>query len=222
MKNFLLTLFASLFLLLGACASTPTPEEEAAADETTASEQGSSESGSVDSSGSSDASSDASSGDSSDGSSSESGATGQDSDATVSSDQVGFAAEDETQILIDEALELINRDGVVYFDFDDFSLRSDSLETLDEVVPFVLQVLELSPNSEVFIGGHTDERGTPEYNLGLGARRSEAVGRYLRTNGISAESINTTSFGESEPIDPGHNEEAWSLNRRAEISVIIN
>ena len=211
MKNYFLILLASLFLLLGACATTPPPEEEVAT-EPAETEQAATEEAAEEAA-------DEAVAEAAEEVVAEEQATEQ--AVAETAEQAAFAV-DETQVLIDEALEIINRDGVVYFDFDDFSLRPDSLSTLDDVVPVLLQVLELSPGSEIFVGGHTDERGTPEYNLGLGARRSEAVGRYLRTNGISAESINTTSFGESEPIDPGHNEEAWSLNRRAEISVIIN
>ncbi|MDE0179549.1 MAG: OmpA family protein, partial [Gammaproteobacteria bacterium] len=70
----------------------------------------------------------------------------------------------------------------------------------------------------VNIEGHCDERGTREYNLALGERRSEAVRRYLISAGVRSTQIETVSFGEERPVDPGHDESAWAKNRRAEMS----
>src|SRR5439155_11427620 len=69
---------------------------------------------------------------------------------------------------------------------------------------------------KVRIEGHCDERGTVEYNLALGDRRARAARDYLVSVGIPAQRLRTISFGKERPLDPGHNESAWSVNRRAE------
>ncbi len=65
------------------------------------------------------------------------------------------------------------------------------------------------------IEGHADERGTSEYNLALGEKRAQAVKDYLVGLGVSASRLSTISYGEERPLDPGHNELSWVLNRRA-------
>ena len=71
------------------------------------------------------------------------------------------------------------------------------------------------PAMQVTIEGHCDERGTAEYNLALGERRALSAKTYLVSLGIPAERVRTVSYGKEFPFDPGHNEEAWSKNRRA-------
>jgi peptidoglycan-associated lipoprotein len=71
----------------------------------------------------------------------------------------------------------------------------------------------------ITIEGHADERGTAEYNLALGERRALAARNYLVSLGIPAERLRTVSYGKEFPFDPGHNEEAWSKNRRAHFVV---
>jgi peptidoglycan-associated lipoprotein len=71
----------------------------------------------------------------------------------------------------------------------------------------------------VVIEGHCDERGTNEYNLGLGERRANAVKSYLVSLGVDASKIRTISYGEERPFARGHNEDAWKLNRRAHFSL---
>ena len=72
-----------------------------------------------------------------------------------------------------------------------------------------------NPDVNVTIEGHCDERGTVEYNLALGDRRAESAKAYLVNLGIPASRIETVSYGEERPVDPGHNEAAWARNRRA-------
>jgi peptidoglycan-associated lipoprotein len=72
-------------------------------------------------------------------------------------------------------------------------------------------------NVNVAIEGHTDERGSTEYNLALGQKRADAVRKYLSNNGVAKDRIKTTSYGKERPVDPAHNEEAWAKNRRGEI-----
>jgi len=99
----------------------------------------------------------------------------------------------------------------IFFDFDQYDLRTDARATLDRKATF------LNQNSSVRsqIEGHCDERGTNEYNLALGERRANAAKQYLTTAGVSAARLSTISYGEERPLDPGRNEAAWARNRRA-------
>ena len=104
--------------------------------------------------------------------------------------------------------EFQNQD--IYFDFDKYDLRTDARTILDRKASFLNQ----NSSVRVQIEGHTDERGTVEYNLALGERRANAAKQYLTTAGISAGRLSTISYGEERPLDPGHNEAAWARNRR--------
>ncbi len=75
--------------------------------------------------------------------------------------------------------------------------------------------LRSNPDARVVVEGHTDERGTPEYNIALGERRARSVARYLQNLGVDVNQISVVSYGEEKPVDPGHDESAWSKNRRA-------
>ena len=75
--------------------------------------------------------------------------------------------------------------------------------------------LRSNPDARVVIEGHTDERGTPEYNIALGERRARSVARYMQNLGVDINQMSVVSYGEEKPVDPGHNESAWSQNRRA-------
>ena len=98
----------------------------------------------------------------------------------------------------------------VFFDFDKFQIRDDQKVALDTNVAW----LKANPRAKLAIEGHCDERGTPEYNLGLGERRAKAVKEYLVTAGIAADRIVTASYGEERPFVLGHDEAAWRWNRR--------
>lgn len=104
----------------------------------------------------------------------------------------------------------------IYFEFDQSELSYDARATLDAKVP----ILTANPDIRVRITGHTDERGADEYNLALGQRRAASVRRYLEQFGISGGRIETTSAGEEQPAQLGSNEQAWSMNRRAEFDMI--
>ena len=103
----------------------------------------------------------------------------------------------------------------IYFDFDSQSIRSSETEKIQEIVSFMK-----NGSSEIIIAGFTDERGTAEYNRGLGDRRAGAVRESLIAQGAQASRIQTVSFGLEMPADAGHNESAWAKNRRAEIGVV--
>ena len=102
---------------------------------------------------------------------------------------------------------------IIYFDFDSNVIKPEYQAIIDGHARF----LKANPKRHVFIEGHTDERGTREYNLALGQRRSEAVRSALKLLGVQDSQIEAVSFGKEKPVDPASNEEAWAKNRRAEI-----
>ncbi len=104
----------------------------------------------------------------------------------------------------------------IFFDFDSFEIREDMKERLLENARYLLE----HPELKVELQGNCDERGSSEYNLALGERRALAVKRYLVNLGVAPERLTTVSFGEERPLDPGHNERAWALNRRVDLVVI--
>jgi peptidoglycan-associated lipoprotein len=103
----------------------------------------------------------------------------------------------------------------VHFAFDSYAIDSNDQGTLDAVSQFLQ-----GGAGTVIIAGFTDERGTPEYNRGLGESRAEAVRDYLLHHGADASKIQTVSFGAEMPVDPDSNEDAWAKNRRAEFGVV--
>jgi len=103
----------------------------------------------------------------------------------------------------------------IYFDFDSSALSPVAQGVLSGKADF----LRDNPGSQVIIEGHCDERGTPEYNLALGDRRAESAKNFLINLGIDASRFTTVSYGEENPVDMGHNEEAWAKNRRAKFLI---
>ena len=100
----------------------------------------------------------------------------------------------------------------VFFDFDKAQLSSESRAALDEKMSCFQATA-----AKIRIEGHTDERGTVDYNLSLGQRRAETVRRYFDSSGISDFRLSTVSFGKERPLETAHNEAAWAKNRRADI-----
>jgi len=107
--------------------------------------------------------------------------------------------------------QLKNR--TIYFDFDSSEIRAE----YTAVITAHARYLASNASIRVRIEGNTDERGSREYNIGLGERRAQAVRRALMLQGVAESQITTVSYGEERPAVTGHNEEAWSRNRRAEI-----
>ncbi|MEM7504762.1 MAG: peptidoglycan-associated lipoprotein Pal [Pseudomonadota bacterium] len=105
---------------------------------------------------------------------------------------------------------------IIYFDFDQSELRAEYGDLLAR------HAAQLANNAgmRVRLEGHADERGSREYNIGLGERRSQAVRRMLLIQGASASQISTVSFGEERPAAVGSDEEAYALNRRVEIQYL--
>ena len=99
---------------------------------------------------------------------------------------------------------------VIYFDYDDSSIRSE----YDSVLASHAQNL-IKSGGRITIQGHTDERGSREYNMALGEERAHVVSRHLINQGVSASQITSVSYGEEQPESYEHNESAWARNRRA-------
>ncbi len=111
--------------------------------------------------------------------------------------------------MYNELLELT----LVYFDFDKSNIRPEFVEMLDAHAAFLVA----NPSQMVVLEGHADERGTREYNLGLGELRAKQVATFLQIKGVSAGQIDTVSYGEEKPLAIGKTEAEYSQNRRVEI-----
>jgi len=114
--------------------------------------------------------------------------------------------EDDTFVSCDPA--------TVYFATDKSDLSSDARSTLDGRSDCYART-----SGTVRVAGHADERGTTDYNLALGQRRADSVKKYLSGKGVTSGRISTISYGEEQPAVDGHDESAWSKNRRAEVTV---
>lgn len=101
----------------------------------------------------------------------------------------------------------------VYFAFDSSAIDADNRTIVEQHAAYLMA----NPQLKVTLQGNTDERGTREYNLALGERRSVSVERMLRVLGVSADRITAISYGEEQPVAMGHDESSWRLNRRVEI-----
>lgn len=125
----------------------------------------------------------------------------------------------EEELFMKKTLEEINAEkplSLIHFDFDKYFIREDAKAVLDRNAAWMNKF----KTGKVLIEGHCDERGTEEYNMALGEKRAKSTMDYLISLGISAERIKIVSYGKSQPIDPGHNEAAWDMNRRAHFVVI--
>ena len=112
------------------------------------------------------------------------------------------------------SLEEINRESPLAPAF--FPLDGSELDDRGrQMIEANAEVLRQYPSWVVTIEGHCDERGAAEYNLGLGERRALAAQQYLVQLGVDAERVRSVSYGKEFPFDPGHNEDAWAVNRRA-------
>ena len=105
---------------------------------------------------------------------------------------------------------VLNVGDRVFFGFDEYSLTAEARATVQRQAEW----LKANPSVTASIEGHADERGTREYNLALAERRATAVKNYLVTLGVSSSRVESISYGKERPVALGHNEEAWSQNRR--------
>jgi peptidoglycan-associated lipoprotein len=102
---------------------------------------------------------------------------------------------------------------VIYFDFD----KSEIKPEFADIVTTASRALTSNPNLKLKLEGNTDNRGTREYNIGLGERRAQAVRRALMLQGVAESQVTTVSFGAERPAAEGDDEAAWSKNRRVEV-----
>lgn len=124
--------------------------------------------------------------------------------STISDRDIGFDAQGSDSGKIDGL-------NTIYFEYDKAALSSDSKEKLSQNAEWIKN----NPNVTVQIEGHTDERGSVEYNLALGERRAKSVQGYLRNLGIDSKRLSIMSYGEEKPKANGSDESAFSQNRRA-------
>lgn len=104
----------------------------------------------------------------------------------------------------------------IYFDFDQYTLKDNAKPVLREISSWLMK-----NDAKLLIEGHCDERGTNEYNLGLGDRRSSSAKQYLVASGVSAVKIETISYGEEKPQCVDKSESCWYKNRRAHLVVLL-
>jgi peptidoglycan-associated lipoprotein len=104
----------------------------------------------------------------------------------------------------------------IYFAFDKADLTPEAMKNLEQKADWLLN----HPSYSVRVEGNCDERGSTEYNLALGQRRANVAAKYLEALGVSSDRIKTISYGEENPVDPGHNEKAWAKNRRDDFRLI--
>jgi peptidoglycan-associated lipoprotein len=115
-------------------------------------------------------------------------------------------------------IDVINQNSPfqpVFYAYDSSEVSAEGQQALNANA----EILRRYPTWVITIEGHSDERGTAEYNLALGERRAAAAQRYLVSLGVPADRLKTVSYGKEFPFDPGHNEEAWAKNRRAHFVV---
>ena len=107
-----------------------------------------------------------------------------------------------------------NLQAVVYFAFDSSDISAQAADVLNQHA----NLLRTNPAAGVVVAGHTDERGSREYNMALGERRAQAVRAYLAAQGVDASNVRIISYGEERPAVSGMTEAAYAQNRRAELS----
>jgi peptidoglycan-associated lipoprotein len=140
------------------------------------------------------------------------GADGAGGSGTSSSGVGGGGAGSATPLTSDQVAALMDN-SVIYFAFDSANMDSASQDLAQQHGAYIAN----NPDINVRLEGHADERGTREYNLGLGERRSVSVQNVLSVQGTSSTQLKIISFGEERPANPGSDDAAWAENRRVEI-----
>lgn len=141
------------------------------------------------------------------------GTSQQSNQAQDNSESFGLDPQDQFQGSPLEDPNSLLSQTTILFDFDSAEIQADFLPVIEAHAQFMLQNTEY----QLTIEGHTDERGSREYNIGLGENRAGAVQRAFQLHGVSPERITVISFGEEKPVALGQGEEFWSKNRRAEL-----
>ena len=137
----------------------------------------------------------------------------------VESDGIQESVEISSQDLSPKAVSEISLgeyDGFepsVYFDYDRFDVKPSYVEVIKKIA----QIMRENRTSNILLEGHSDERGTREYNVALGHKRAESVAKALEAEGINRKRMDTVSFGEEDPADNTPNEKGWAKNRRCDM-----
>ena len=105
----------------------------------------------------------------------------------------------------------LRQENTIFFEFDRSEIHGRYADILQAHGNYLLE----HPNVKILIEGHTDERGTPEYNIALGERRAKSVMKYLQSMGVQPSQMSVVSYGEEKPLDTSHTESAFAKNRRA-------
>ncbi|MDR2464287.1 MAG: OmpA family protein [Holosporales bacterium] len=137
---------------------------------------------------------------------------------SVSCTQKKNDVEEVTSSIIPGSVEDFNQNvsNTVYFGFDRYNLITEAEDVLRQVAAW----LNMYKFTSVTVQGHTDKRGTKEYNIGLGGRRAESVKKFLVANGVDDGRISTISYGKEMLIADGDSEQDHALNRRAHVVVV--
>ncbi|MGP1959402.1 MAG: peptidoglycan-associated lipoprotein Pal [Arsenophonus sp. NC-TX2-MAG3] len=110
-----------------------------------------------------------------------------------------------------QQIKELQSNNIVYFNFDKYDVKLEYIQLLDQHATF----LRSNPSIKVIVEGHTDERGTPEYNIALGERRANTVKFYLQSKGVNGKQIAIISYGKEKPAIQDNDEAAYAKNRRA-------
>lgn len=102
---------------------------------------------------------------------------------------------------------------VIHFDYDKYDIRAGDRDVLQQHAQYMK-----GSNAKMRLEGHADERGSLEYNYALGEKRANSAKNTLKLFGVSDDQVNVLSYGETMPVNPGHNESAWQQNRRVELA----
>ncbi len=132
--------------------------------------------------------------------------------APAASQEVTPATLGDASVTTDDRTGTAPPSGPIYFEFDSAVLTAESRDLLTTFAAWAF-----TKQAKLRIEGHTDERGTTEYNLALGDRRARAVADYLIDFGVDQTRVDTITFGEERPAQDGHDAEAWTANRRGEV-----
>lgn len=131
-------------------------------------------------------------------------------------DSLAKAQAEADRLRAEHEAALATLSQAIFFEYDSDALSEQATSALDAK----LAILNANPSARIRIDGNTDERGSDEYNLALGQRRAAQAKRYLTQRGVSDDRIEIISYGEERPAADGHDESAWSQNRRDGFQVI--
>jgi peptidoglycan-associated lipoprotein len=135
--------------------------------------------------------------------------------AGAGADSQGIAGQDQfAGTNVEERNRLTGgRNQTYFFKFDNTQLRDAAIASIKAQAKYLLD----NPTTRIILQGNTDERGSREYNLALGERRSDSVADVLQLQGVPTKQILVVSYGQENPVVPGHNEAAYALNRRVNL-----